>query len=247
MEINIGDTFDRLTVVEDLGRFCKEGTESVRHYYKCICSCVDKTERIVDKYKLLSGHTTSCGCKAKEFNSKRLKEDNPNKYYIRPINEHYVDQNNICHIKMSNTQNEMLCDQDDMEKLLQYYWNENRDGYARSLYQNKRILAHRIVMNAGDYNGNNLVDHINGNTLDNRKGNLRMATQSQNHMNSILKSDNTSGYRGVQFDKNKGKWYAVIQKDYKRYFCGYYNTREEAAEAYSKKADELFGEFKRAA
>ena len=86
-----------------------------------------------------------------------------------------------------------------------------------------------------------IVDHINQDPLDNRRQNLRLATRSQNAANLGPYANNTSGYKGVDF--NRGKWRARITQDGVRYFLGTFDTAEDAARAYDQKALELFGEF----
>lgn len=76
------------------------------------------------------------------------------------------------------------------------------------------------------------VDHINGNSLDNRRSNLRIVSACQNQWNRGLNKNNTSGYKGVCFDKRKGRWMARIRKDWKYYFLGYFGTAAEAGAAY---------------
>lgn len=88
-----------------------------------------------------------------------------------------------------------------------------------------------------------VVDHANGDTLDNCRDNLRLATRSQNNANKKMSKSNTSGYKGVSWDKKKGKWLASITKDRKQYNLGYFDTPQEAHETYKTKAIELFGEF----
>lgn len=88
-----------------------------------------------------------------------------------------------------------------------------------------------------------IPDHINGDGLDNRRENIRLATTSQNIANSKLRSTNTSGYRGVSFNKAKGKYMACIEHKGKAHNLGYYNNPEEAHEAYKARAKEIFGEF----
>ena len=79
-----------------------------------------------------------------------------------------------------------------------------------------------------------LVDHINRNTADNRWCNLRLATQSQQTLNTSLRSDNKSGVRGVKWCKRRKKW----QADYRCRFIGYYSSKEEARAAYLRAAAE---------
>lgn len=85
------------------------------------------------------------------------------------------------------------------------------------------------------------VDHRNGNTLDNRRQNLRVATKSQNQANRGIPKNNTSGFKGVHFDGSKYRAKVVCNKQVHR--LGHFDTAEQAAIAYDQKAIELFGEF----
>lgn len=238
----INKVFGRLMVLEYVGYFVKEGTKSKRHYYKCRCTCEKNTILMVDRYKLLSGHTTSCGCKAIESIKVRNKIDNPSKYIIRQFNEYYVDEFGIGHIKMSNTEREMLCDVECMDELLKYYWNE-KSGYARSSDGKEKVYAHRLVMNAGIYDINKQVDHINGNTLDNRKENLRIVTSRQNGLNSSIRSDNTSGVTGICWDKNRNKWLVRVYENDTAIYLGYFDKFEDAIIARRKGEEKYYGEY----
>lgn len=80
------------------------------------------------------------------------------------------------------------------------------------------------------------VDHINHNTVDCRKENLRLCTPSQNAMNSKISANNKSGCKGVRFIKHNNKWIATIVVDHKTIKLGYFDTYEEAVVA------RLFGE-----
>lgn len=238
----IGNNFGRLSVLEYLGHFIKNGTKNKRHYYKCKCSCDKQSILLVDRYKLLSGHSTSCGCKAIESVKKRNKENNPSKYYIRKTNKYYVDDLNIAHIKMSNTNNEMLCDAECVEELLKYYWSEHR-GYARSNINKKHIYAHRIIMKVGNFKTNEQIDHINGNTLDNRKSNLRIVTSRQNGLNSSIRKDNTSTVTGVSWIKKQKKWLARVYDNGKEIRLGYFDEFEDAVKARKIAENNYYGKY----
>jgi hypothetical protein len=113
-------------------------------------------------------------------------------------------------------------------------------GAKEARKQFKRYRLHRLIMGITD--PKIIVDHINRNPLDNRKSNLRLCTIAENSRNSgIISSRNTSGYKGVT--KSSKKWLARIEFNGKKMYLGSFNTPQAAAEAYDKKAVELFGEF----
>lgn len=89
------------------------------------------------------------------------------------------------------------------------------------------------------------VDHINTIALDNRRGNLRLATKKQNASNVRLRIDSVSGYKGVTFNKYAGRWQAQIGYEGRTHFIGYFDSAELAHEAYAVAARERFGEFTR--
>lgn len=107
---------------------------------------------------------------------------------------------------------------------------------------------HRMIMKA---NKEEIVDHINGDTLDNRKQNLRICSIKENNRNRKMPITNTSGYKGVSFDiyhYNHGAkkcWVAQITCNDKRIKIGRFMTREEAALAYNEAATKYFGDFAR--
>lgn len=88
-----------------------------------------------------------------------------------------------------------------------------------------------------------LIDHINGDGLDNRRANLRQATHAENMRNRRIGSNNTSGFKGVSLHKASGRWVAQICADNVRHHLGYHDTPTEAAIAYDAAARELHGEF----
>lgn len=144
-------------------------------------------------------------------------------------------------IKVNNKNNNVyaLVDDDDYEKLSKHTWLLTIYGYARSMIKvdgkYKNTAMHRLIMKAKK---GMFLDHINGNKLDNRKENLRFCSLSQNNCNRRLRSDNTSGYKGVTLRPN-GVWQAKVSRRY----IGTFQTKEEAARAYNEEAKKLFGEF----
>jgi hypothetical protein len=120
--------------------------------------------------------------------------------------------------------------------------SKNDRGYIRIEIKGKCYKAHRLahLYMTGTF-PENFIDHINHIKDDNRWTNLRDATKSQNQANQPKPKTNTSGYKGVVRCRNK--WRATIHYMNKTIHIGSYNTPQEAAEAYKKKAIELSGKF----
>ena len=95
------------------------------------------------------------------------------------------------------------------------------------------------------YNSEAAVDHINGDTLDNRKANLRAATRSQNQMNKRKYGNFSSNFKGVSWNKRTKKWVAYIKLNRKKTHLGYFRDEMKAAQAYDTAARELFKEYAR--
>lgn len=105
----------------------------------------------------------------------------------------------------------------------------------------RRILhMHQLIM--GDPPGMQ-VDHVNRDGLDNRRANLRVATQSQNKANSGRYRNNASGFKGVYWRRSHQQWEAQITHQGRRYHLGYFRSPEDAARAYDAKARQLHGAF----
>lgn len=149
-----------------------------------------------------------------------------------------------------------LIDDEDFHQVnsLKWYVSITTDGkpYARHdkhLGMNgekeirKRISLHRFLMGVED--PKIFVDHKNGNTLDNRKENLRIASVKQNNQNRNKQtSHNTSGYRGVSYNK-KAKKYEAYGNDPtgKRIYLGLFSNPKEAAKAFDEFAKINYGKF----
>jgi hypothetical protein len=88
------------------------------------------------------------------------------------------------------------------------------------------------------------VDHINNNKLDNNMSNLRWVTLRENSINSSMRNDNSSGFKGVTFDKKANKWKSQIQIDGICVYLGQYDTIEQATIARVNKVNQVFGKYK---
>lgn len=143
-----------------------------------------------------------------------------------------------------------IVDDDDFRWIRDYKWYFGGGGYpARGIDAGNdnviTVYMHRLIMKARN---EEKVDHRNGNTLDNRKVNLRMATTSQNGANS-RKSGKRSGrttssrYKGVCWVSSQKRWRAYITVNKKRHHLGRFTDEKEAAKAYDAVALYHFGEF----
>jgi hypothetical protein len=148
-----------------------------------------------------------------------------------------------------------LVDDSDFDWLIESKWHFTNTGYAGT---NKLMshgcetqTMHRAILDAPQGFD---VDHINGNKLDNRPCNLRLATRRQNLLSKSKRKDSKMKYKGVMYVKpsatmlqpeRKKPYLATIRMEGKRKFLGYFTTQEEAALAYNKAAMELHGEFAR--
>lgn len=90
-----------------------------------------------------------------------------------------------------------------------------------------------------------IPDHINGDKLDNRRENIRLASRSQNEANKPPRGNCSSRFKGVCWDREKGLWRCMITINKRRIHIGYYKEEEDAAKAYNSKAKDIFGPFAR--
>jgi hypothetical protein len=124
-------------------------------------------------------------------------------------------------------------------------WATNR-GYIAVKVKNRQYSAHRLawLMAYGVW-PQEFIDHIDGNPTNNRLDNLREASHTENSRNRRIQSRNTSGFKGVYWNKAARKWHAQIHTDGRNKHLGLFVTAEEAYAAYCTAAKELHGEFAR--
>lgn len=106
------------------------------------------------------------------------------------------------------------------------------------------LQMHREILGLKNGDGK-IVDHINGDGLDNRRENLRICSVQANNWNRRLSINNSTGFKGVHFRRQENKYWAYINILGKRKHLGIFPTAIEAALAYNEAASKLFGEFAR--
>lgn len=136
-----------------------------------------------------------------------------------------------------------LVDDADFDWLNQWKWHVTAAGYAQRNVpkkegQRRHIYMHRLIMSAGNAI---LVDHVNHDTLDNQRTNLRVATHSQSLRNRRANVGGSSVFKGVRVCRNR--WGALIHDGKKNIHLGQFLTQREAAQAYNEAAIKYHGEF----
>lgn len=221
-----GRTFGLLTVAEYVG---KRGRV---HCWLCRCQCGNSS--VVRGPNLVSDRgTRSCGC---EWRVRRP----------RPIN---LNGDGTATVPLTRGMVAVI-DEADAERVGMYSWHarkSNQTHYATTtVYEGGvrlNIHMHQLVMSVGP---ESLVDHHDGNGLNNRRGNLRVCNQSQN-LGNRRKFAGTSRFKGVSWSSSKGKWRANVKSRVKgvNMHLGYFDVEEDAARAYDNAARSLWGEFAR--
>ena len=129
-------------------------------------------------------------------------------------------------------------DTEDIDMVKDYKWKLSVQGYAAS--GENSILMHRLIMNCPK---DMVVDHIDHDTLNNRKANMRVCTRSNNGSNQVVQKNNKTGVTGVHWDNKRELWIAQIMLDYKHIPLGSFVEFEDAVAARKSAEDKYFGEF----
>jgi hypothetical protein len=140
-------------------------------------------------------------------------------------------------------------DDETIDSLCGYVWHVTSAGYVATNIEhpfdaNKTTLMsmHRLLMGL-KFGDRQLVDHINGDKLDNRLENIRLCTNQQNQRNQRLCQSNTSGFKGVWFSARKNIWVAGFKRSGKNVYIGEFRDKMAAAHAYNRAVIQEFGDF----
>jgi hypothetical protein len=140
----------------------------------------------------------------------------------------------------------VLMDQDDFERFGALAWFVSKRGYVvrNVVTATGRTIdnLHRQIMGAAIGDGQ-IIDHINGDKLDNRKGNLRICTNAENVRNGRRRPSNSSGFKGIYLHRASGLWHATIKVDGVKHSLGYFKEPADAHAAYCAGALKHHGEF----
>lgn len=224
----VGRVFDRLTVVQEIDSLWDSRGKRVRMVVAA-CSCgAEKSYRLKN---LMSGNTKSCGCRDRDALEARNAE--------RGKPQEWVVDGDVAYIVLRGRK--VLVDAEDVPIVSQHLWSmKGKEGYVRN--QKTGQSLHRVILGLkrGDPREG---DHIHHRPWDNRRSELRIASRRQNSGN-VRPNGETSAFKGVCFDKSRGKYIAQIRSDEGRHrFIGRFDDEEEAAIAYDRAASSEFGEF----
>lgn len=222
----IGERFGRLVVIKFYG---KDKHRNI--LYECQCDCGNI--KVVPKKCLISGSSKSCGCIRKENAAKIAK------LYVKKTNKYNI--SGEYGIGYTSNEKKFYFDLEDYGKIKDYCWS-NSNGYMVAFINGKLTTMHRYLLNCMDENIE--IDHKNHNRSDNRRNNIRMATNTENKRNRKLRSNNTSGYTGVRWSKKENRWTASITINKKRIHLGYFIEKYDAIKARKEAEEKYFGEFR---
>ena len=230
-----GKRFGRLVAIEKT--FVQSNANDRVRYpaWRCECDCGEECV-VVEQY-LKNGTTSSCGCYQRECAGARLKKYN--EYDLS--GEYGIGYTfNVG----PDGEKEFRFDIEDHDLIKDYCWSFRKDGYVHAKSLNgdgKHVMLHRLVMKPE--NEKIQVDHIKHVLYDNRKSQLRTATNGQNQMNKGLQKNNTSGCPGVYWRERSKSWEVWITVNKKRIFIKGTKDYDVACKAREEAVKKYHGEF----
>jgi HNH endonuclease/AP2 domain len=230
-----GQRFERLAVLE------RAGSDKPGTFWTCRCDC--GVTKIVRGDSLQSGRSKSCGCLMKQLVSMRKRLLKANQV------THQSDGTTVLVLERRNGEKiDCYLDTQDYDRVKDFRWSVGK--YKHTSYVQKALITKSdgrrttLLMHSVLLPDARLVDHKDGNGLNNRRSNLRPATHRQNSGNARkIRRKTTSRYRGVSLHKC-GRFVAAIRNGTaKRISLGLFVSEIEAARAYNRAASKIFGEF----
>lgn len=202
-----------------------------------ICSFCGSDEKVVFSGK---GNALLCHKHYMQMYHKGILTEN----FRNSLNEIIIFEDHAEIIALNRSKEEkgrIIIDLIDVEKCSSIKWGISSDNYCTAKIKEKTILIHRFLLDLDDTNL--LVpDHKDGNKLNNRRNNLRIATYSQNNMNAGIRSNNTSGYNGIS-KTEEGYWHTYIAINGKRINLGWFEDINDAIKARKDAEEKYYGEY----
>lgn len=226
-----GKVFGRLKVLKQTEDYVSpNGRHSAK--WLCECQCENKTRLEVVGYNLKNNNTMSCGCLNKEKIRERFHKTN-----VYELNQQ------LGIVYATNTNRKFYFSTVDYELIKDFCWCENKNGYLIGYdhVKKKNIFLHRLIMGARE---SDVVDHIDHDTTNNVRENLRICSQHNNSKNAKKSKRNTTNPIGVYYRKDKNVWIAYIQSDkYQTKYVYYGDSREDAIKERLKAEILYYGDF----
>jgi hypothetical protein len=225
MPVQQGEKYGRLTPLYVVGK-----TSYRAKIWHCQCDCGNFKD--VPSTSLASGNTRSCGCLNKETitmvgEKTRFKKGWSLEEGVTPENTYEL--SGEYGIGYTPKGEPFYFDIEDYNKIKDYLWYTKEDGYLICQESSRTIRMNRLIMNCTDPNKD--VHHKNHMVNDNRKHNLEICEHYQNMIATKTYSNNTSGRKGVYWDKSRNKWMVLITANKKTYHIGRYENFEDAVKA----------------
>lgn len=218
----------RLTVIKQVEDYIKPNGQHIAQWL-CECNCKEHKQLNVRSDALKNGRIKSCGClQIEQARENGLNNKKKNKYTL--LKEYGI-------IWTTNTNEEVYFDLDDAEKILQYSWYKDSEGYVSTHINTIKIRMHTFL-------GYYYPDHHDKNKLNNRKNNLFTCTPQENARNTPKRIDNKSGVTGVYFNSKSAKWIAQINVEKnKTKNLGSFANKEDAIKVRLQSEATYYGEF----
>lgn len=240
MPVELNKEYTYLTPIYEL----PERTKSRGKIYHCICRCGNEID--VPGASLVTNNTRSCGC-LKAISAKASGER------IRKRNVYNLDDEHIGVGYATNTGLEFYFDKEDYDIIKNYNWTEKivhgiKTGYVQMIvWDNNKpriVYLHRFILEQNNKSiDGKTVDHINHKPYDNTKLNLRVCEHFENIVACKTYSNNTSGRKGVCWDKTRKKWTVSITINKKTHHIGRFDDFDEAVRAREDAEKKYHGEF----